>query len=261
MSDVTILRADRWCDVETGEVRSPAVVVVDGNQIVAVNPKASELPSPAAELDLGDVTLLPGLMDMELNMLIGGPGRPGRPARPDARREGLARLPDPARRGELRHHAHGRLHHRAQPRPDGLHGGVRARCRPDEGRRQRLVPGPADLPGGPRHHPDRGPPRPDDVPGAGAGDHAPERGAGDRQRGGRGAQGGALPDQVRGQAHQDLGVGRRHVVLQRGRLPAVLRRGAGGHRRTRRTATACAWRRTRTATPASGPASGRGWTA
>ena len=76
MSDVTILRADRWCDVEAREVRSPAVIVVDGNQIVAVNPKTSELPSPAAEIDLGDVTLLPGLMDMELNMLIGGPGGP-----------------------------------------------------------------------------------------------------------------------------------------------------------------------------------------
>ncbi len=74
MSDVTILRADRWVDVEAGEVRSPAVVVVDGNQIVGVNP--SELPSPATEIDLGDVTLLPGLMDMELNMLIGGPGGP-----------------------------------------------------------------------------------------------------------------------------------------------------------------------------------------
>jgi len=76
MSDVTILRADRWCDVESGEVRSPAVIVVDGNQIVSVNPTPSELPSPAAEIDLGDVTLLPGLMDMELNMLIGGPGGP-----------------------------------------------------------------------------------------------------------------------------------------------------------------------------------------
>ena len=74
MSDVTILRADRWVDVEAGEVRSPAVIVVDGNQIVAVNPK--ELPSPSTEIDLGDVTLLPGLMDMELNMLIGGPGGP-----------------------------------------------------------------------------------------------------------------------------------------------------------------------------------------
>src|ERR1700733_12634011 len=74
MSDVTILRADPWVDVVAGEVRSPAVLVVDGNEIVAVNP--AELASPAPEVDLGDVTLLPGLMDMELNMLIGGPGGP-----------------------------------------------------------------------------------------------------------------------------------------------------------------------------------------
>ena len=39
MSDVTILRAERWVDVAAGEVRSPAVIVVDGNQIVAVNPR------------------------------------------------------------------------------------------------------------------------------------------------------------------------------------------------------------------------------
>ena len=41
---------------------------------MGVNP--DELPSTATEVDLGDVTLLPGLMDMELNMLIGGPGGP-----------------------------------------------------------------------------------------------------------------------------------------------------------------------------------------
>jgi imidazolonepropionase-like amidohydrolase len=71
---LTILRADRWVDIDAGEVRSPAVIVVDGNRIVGINPK--ELPSTAAEIDLGDVTLLPGLMDMELNMLIAGPGGP-----------------------------------------------------------------------------------------------------------------------------------------------------------------------------------------
>lgn len=32
--------------------------------------------SNAEVLDLGDVTLVPGLMDMELNLLIGGPGGP-----------------------------------------------------------------------------------------------------------------------------------------------------------------------------------------
>ena len=55
-------------------MRSPAVVVVDGERIQAVNP--AELPADSTEIDLGDVTLLPGLMDMELNLLIGGPGGP-----------------------------------------------------------------------------------------------------------------------------------------------------------------------------------------
>jgi imidazolonepropionase-like amidohydrolase len=58
----------------SGEVRSPATVVVDGNQIAAVDPP--QVPSPAREVDLGDLTLMPGLMDMELNMMIGGPGGP-----------------------------------------------------------------------------------------------------------------------------------------------------------------------------------------
>ncbi len=71
----TVLRAARWLDVAAGEVRSPAVVVVEGNRITDVNP-AAPLPESATVIDLGDVTLLPGLMDMELNLLIGGPGNP-----------------------------------------------------------------------------------------------------------------------------------------------------------------------------------------
>lgn len=74
MSDAIVLRADRWVDITAGETRSPAVIVVEGNRIAAVNP--AEPPRTSAEIDLGDVTLLPGLMDMELNFLIGGPGGP-----------------------------------------------------------------------------------------------------------------------------------------------------------------------------------------
>lgn len=66
-----ILRADRWVDIEAGKVRSPAVVVVAGNRIAALNP--NELPTGATEIDLGDVTLLPGLMDLGLNLFTGGP--------------------------------------------------------------------------------------------------------------------------------------------------------------------------------------------
>src|SRR5258708_2044766 len=76
----TVLRAARGADVDSGQVRSPAVVVVDGERIAAVNPEGP-LPGSARVVDLGDVTLLPGLMDMELNLLIGGPGGPeGLPA-------------------------------------------------------------------------------------------------------------------------------------------------------------------------------------
>ena len=73
-SEVTVLRAARWVDIDRGEVRSPAVMVVEGERIGAVGP--TEVPGTATEVDLGDVTLLPGLMDMELNLLIGGPGSP-----------------------------------------------------------------------------------------------------------------------------------------------------------------------------------------
>ena len=71
MSDAVVLRAERWVDVDAGLVRSPATVVVEGDRIVAVDP--DDLPAGATELELGDLTLLPGLMDMEINMLLGGP--------------------------------------------------------------------------------------------------------------------------------------------------------------------------------------------
>jgi len=69
-----VLRADRWLDPASDTVRSPGVIVVQGNRITAINPP--EVPADATEIHLGDVTLLPGLMDMELNFLIGGPETP-----------------------------------------------------------------------------------------------------------------------------------------------------------------------------------------
>jgi imidazolonepropionase-like amidohydrolase len=74
VTDHVILRAARWVDVEAGVVRSPATVTVDGNRIVSVEDGLET--GPATEIDLGDLTLLPGLMDMELNLLIGGPETP-----------------------------------------------------------------------------------------------------------------------------------------------------------------------------------------
>jgi imidazolonepropionase-like amidohydrolase len=74
VSGAVVLRAQRWIDVTSGKTRSPAVIVIEGDRIAAVNPL--DAPRAATEIDLGDVTLLPGLMDMELNLLIGGPGGP-----------------------------------------------------------------------------------------------------------------------------------------------------------------------------------------
>lgn len=72
MSDeATVVRAARWLDVVAGEVKRSAVVVVRDGRIAAVDPESP--PADAAEVDLGDVTLLPGLMDMELNLFMGGP--------------------------------------------------------------------------------------------------------------------------------------------------------------------------------------------
>jgi imidazolonepropionase-like amidohydrolase len=71
MGDVQVVRAARWVDVDAGEVRPDAVVVVEGDRIAEVGP--SSVPEGATTVDLGDVTLLPGLMDMEINLLLGGP--------------------------------------------------------------------------------------------------------------------------------------------------------------------------------------------
>jgi imidazolonepropionase-like amidohydrolase len=53
-------------DVDTGEIISPATLLISGDRIQAVNPGNS--PSDAEVIDLGDVTLLPGLMDMHTHL-------------------------------------------------------------------------------------------------------------------------------------------------------------------------------------------------
>ncbi|MEV6658260.1 metal-dependent hydrolase family protein [Nocardia fluminea] len=74
MNGRVVLRAAAWVGVETGQRHTPAVIVVDGNLITAINP--AEVPADAQVIELGELTLLPGLMDMEVNLLIGGPDTP-----------------------------------------------------------------------------------------------------------------------------------------------------------------------------------------
>ncbi|HKE76761.1 MAG TPA: amidohydrolase family protein [Acidimicrobiales bacterium] len=65
------LRSARMLDVDKGEIVEPGSLLVEGERIAEVSPTA--VPDGVEVLDLGDVTLLPGLMDMEVNLLLGGP--------------------------------------------------------------------------------------------------------------------------------------------------------------------------------------------
>jgi imidazolonepropionase-like amidohydrolase len=65
------LRSAGMVDVVEGRVITPGDILVEGDRIVALSPDS--VPEGTVELDLGDLVLLPGLMDMEVNLLLGGP--------------------------------------------------------------------------------------------------------------------------------------------------------------------------------------------
>ena len=61
IAQTTAVRAARMLEVESGRIEGPAVVVIEGDRIVRVG---GEPPAGARVVDLGDLTLLPGLIDM-----------------------------------------------------------------------------------------------------------------------------------------------------------------------------------------------------
>jgi imidazolonepropionase-like amidohydrolase len=65
------LRSARMLDVDKGELIEPGDLLITGERIVEVAP--ASVPDDAVVIDLGDLTLLPGLMDMEVNLFLGGP--------------------------------------------------------------------------------------------------------------------------------------------------------------------------------------------
>ncbi|WP_280400687.1 metal-dependent hydrolase family protein [Nocardia carnea] len=66
------LRAAGLLDVDSGEIVRPGILRIDGDRIVGVGGE------PEGEIiELGDLVLLPGLMDMEVNLLMGGRGETG----------------------------------------------------------------------------------------------------------------------------------------------------------------------------------------
>jgi imidazolonepropionase-like amidohydrolase len=69
----TAIRAARLLDVKTGALITNAVVLIEGERISAVGSGLS-IPAGASVIDLGDVTLLPGLIDSHTHLLASSTG-------------------------------------------------------------------------------------------------------------------------------------------------------------------------------------------
>ncbi len=64
-----ILHAARLLDIETGRVLTPGEVLVDGEKIVAAGTSVNH-PAGAETIELGDTTLMPGLIDVHVHLFL-----------------------------------------------------------------------------------------------------------------------------------------------------------------------------------------------
>src|SRR5271157_2264599 len=64
-----VLHAARMFDVESGKIISPGEVLVQGERISEAGPKVTR-PTGAEVIDLGDLTLMPGLIDAHVHLFL-----------------------------------------------------------------------------------------------------------------------------------------------------------------------------------------------
>lgn len=69
--DVTVIRAARMIDGRSNDAIAPAVVIVRGDRIEAAG-RDLAVPAGARVIDLGDATLMPGLIDAHVHVLLQG---------------------------------------------------------------------------------------------------------------------------------------------------------------------------------------------
>lgn len=69
------LKAAGLLDLDTGEIVRPGILRIENDRIVGVGGDSDG--SSGEVIDLGDLILVPGLMDMEVNLLMGGRGETG----------------------------------------------------------------------------------------------------------------------------------------------------------------------------------------
>src|SRR4029450_13439206 len=71
---VTVLHARCVLDVARGDVLDYGYVRVERNRITAVTADKSAAADADELIELPDLPLIPGLMDMEVDLVLGGPG-------------------------------------------------------------------------------------------------------------------------------------------------------------------------------------------
>lgn len=70
------VRSTRILDVERGRYREPSVILVAGTRIIGVVPAAQfDARTATRVVDLGDMAILPGLIDAHVHLAIGGTAR------------------------------------------------------------------------------------------------------------------------------------------------------------------------------------------
>lgn len=71
---LTVIHAGGVLDVEGGDVIENAWVSVEGNRIASIDADDSRASDADQLIELPELTLVPGLMDMEVDLVLGGPG-------------------------------------------------------------------------------------------------------------------------------------------------------------------------------------------
>src|SRR5277367_1363131 len=68
-SHAVVLHAARLLDVESGRIITPGEILIQGDAIIEVGAKVTR-PTGAEIIDLGDTTLLPGLIDAHVHLFL-----------------------------------------------------------------------------------------------------------------------------------------------------------------------------------------------
>lgn len=74
-SHAVVLRAARLLDIESGKITSPGEILIRGDKIAEVGQSVTH-PAGAQTIDLGDTTLMPGLIDAHVHLFL-HPGNEG----------------------------------------------------------------------------------------------------------------------------------------------------------------------------------------